>query len=99
MIRSAALVAFLLLLVPACLPVPTPPGPAGDAAAFDAGGSVCAVACQNLAELDCKEGLAPNCSSVCEKAQAGRITDLHPACLSIAHTKTEARACKSVSCP
>lgn len=82
-----------------CLPpTPQPPGPVGDAAPFDAGGSLCAVACRNLAELGCAEGAVPNCASVCEHAQAERVTDLHPVCLSLAHTKAEARACRSVKC-
>ena len=94
MIRSIALVASLLLVVPACPPSPQPPAPVGDA-----GGTLCSVACANLAGLDCPEGRAPNCATTCEHAQVERLTDLHPACLALAKTKAEARACKSVSCP
>ena len=74
-------------------PSPQPPAPVGDA-----GGTLCSVACANLAGLDCPEGRAPNCTTTCEHAQDTRLTDLRPACLALAHTKAEARACGSVRC-
>jgi hypothetical protein len=103
-----ALIGSLAMLVAStaaeCQPSPTPPMPdASDAAppAVDAGTSIYARACANLADQHCQEGLAPNCAAVLEHAQTARINDFDPPCLADAGSKDAVRACgrRGVKCP
>ncbi len=89
-------VAVLVSTLAAECPTPPTPHPTGDAAP-DAGS--CLTACSTLRGLGCKEGLADNCVATCDHAQADKLVDLKPTCLTRAATKAEARACGSVSCP
>src|ERR1700690_3647480 len=54
--------------------------------------------CGNLATLGCPEGLAKNCTTVFENAEAARMTDLKPACLLSPGTQDAVRACGTVKC-
>lgn len=76
-------------------PAKLSPRPVGDAAPD--GGS-CAAACETLRGLGCPEGRAPNCVEVCNHAEATRLTELHPGCLTAATSKAAVRACGGVAC-
>ena len=59
----------------------------------------CVLACRNLKALGCDEGTKSSCASTCQNATTTKLTNLHPDCLSKAHSKAEARKCGSVTCP
>jgi hypothetical protein len=87
----------------ACIPAPSPPVVQVDASITDASiGSVCSTACANLKRIGCPEGDTPDggksCVSICEAAEASGKFNLQPACVSVAKTKDDVRACKSVRC-
>ncbi len=95
---------FLFIVVAglACIhptpPIPVVPDQPDAAVEPDAPVSACASACANLGRLGCPEGLEGNCTTVCERAQATKLTDLKPECLAGAGTPGEARACGTVRC-
>lgn len=77
-----------------CPPTPVPdPGPQPVPV-----GSACSRACDNLASLECPEGLDSSCAATCQKVQDGRLTDFKPECLAAAKTQAEASACGTVTC-
>jgi len=92
----------------ACPPEPSPPQPSPYSDAGmpdvlvpdDAGPhfSQCAIACFNLKQLECPEGVRSDCVSVCDRVTGARLVNLKLDCLIRAKTKEEARTCKSVDC-
>jgi hypothetical protein len=81
--------------------VPPPVAPPVDAGIAEAGASSsCAAACARLAELECPEG-APtkggeSCEAVCISASSVQAFPL--ACISVAGSVEEVRACGRVRC-
>ena len=61
----------------------------------------CPAACANLIKLGCPEGLedaGQGCTSVCEHTQSSKLFNMKASCLAAAKTKTEVKACGSVTC-
>lgn|GEM_PF-5260828 len=84
---------LLLALGPiACPPSPPPPKPLPPVV-FDGGAitPTCATLCQNLAALQCPEGLAADCLEACVKLSSAG--DAHVTCGTTAHDQNAARVC------
>jgi hypothetical protein len=62
----------------------------------------CARACERLGELGCPEAETPDggkaCLVVCVDAEREGKYSLKPACVAVAHTSAELRACGTVRC-
>ena len=58
----------------------------------------CASACDNLAALQCSDGMDPGCVAACRHVLASHLTKLDTMCLTSAHSKAEAKSCGGVSC-
>lgn len=101
-IAIVALCAFPQCAPPSPTPAPTPvPTPTAPPEAFDAGhvAAKYSAACANLRALGCPEGDDSACAAAMQHADKAHLTLVPTACLTTAHSKTEARSCTFVACP
>ena len=82
----------LVMSVPSCAHVPSPPPTVTDA------GPPYQAACANLAAIGCSDGLDPTCAAILEQMTVGRIIKDSTACLATAPDVAAAIKCGGVSC-